>query len=660
MILKEQTIVRPLVDQFLKEYNQDYDENLKVWFHKLSPKHREAAIALALFNGLFDDQFFEVTERLVDEVWERRDTLLRALDYVDLDTLFAYFSQREIDEQTALLQERYPDQQRWFLDMVWNSHRRLILSTLPCLVTLAKQATENKETKNNWILYGTTVRREYLLNVIANLLNKLGIRQISLVESSLLELASSSNFNTRMLAARALSRWLNAGREDELFAILESWESQARVIEIVKEFMRGGNYSTDKYGQMESPTSIIQGTIALTLGVMALEYEPNTLPKRFIELLKKIAKEGSKQTKELFFKAALPRIMTYHFRQVAANIKYLKPPIRFVKSFAKGVAYAYENKKEDVREIMEKWISQIQEKDQLRTEDDGIITQRDLRLITVIYALAEIKYSTVHSSAFTASMAYDMILDLQEKERHNVVNGRYVEFVLRQLQLQPSEIDPKILQIIKQLSAESYKRLSSQLVEMYLYQRRRLKNGNYTFKHQGLTYQVWEDEAERPVTKIEQTVRLWLLGSDEVGQQLAYDCIYQFVRRLDVDAYTFVSDQIDKEEAAKEEVRVQPEQIPPAKIIWEQSWLSWIISKYLQVRLPATNSNQVRNLVPLLIGRQVASQDELEAMADKISMYEDSKFHSTVVLLRNFLKYREQLKWIAIGTGAIVLFLIGS
>ena len=78
------------LNKLLAQITNDNLDLITNWFLTLDEKEKETAIALSLFEGLYDDQFFEATERLVDETWEARETRLRSLDYCDLDSLFNF------------------------------------------------------------------------------------------------------------------------------------------------------------------------------------------------------------------------------------------------------------------------------------------------------------------------------------------------------------------------------------------------------------------------------------------------------------------------------------------------------------------------------------------------------------------------------------------
>ncbi|MBD2616313.1 hypothetical protein H6G94_34620 [Nostoc punctiforme FACHB-252] len=218
-------------------------ESLEQWYKNyLSSREQLLAISLSLFHGLFEDQFFAALEKIVEDVWQKRDASLRALDYGDLLNLKNHFEFVDISNETSQLnnfefveiQERqikliYPDERRILFEVAWDSHRRQILTTLP---TIANFIIESAQLNvSNWELSGGAVRRSQLHNVIIETLSEIGLVSKNLtgkVQGALLLLARQKEIAVQNVAARSLERWYqNAGQEDrgqrEVFKIIQQF-----------------------------------------------------------------------------------------------------------------------------------------------------------------------------------------------------------------------------------------------------------------------------------------------------------------------------------------------------------------------------------------------------------------------------------------------------
>ncbi len=104
---------------------QDKQRTLGVWYNTiLNPREQLLALGLSFFDGLFDDQFFAAIEMVVEKVWQRRDSSLRALDYCDLDNLRNFFTFVEAEGYGIKIESRIPEQRSMLFELAWNSHRR--------------------------------------------------------------------------------------------------------------------------------------------------------------------------------------------------------------------------------------------------------------------------------------------------------------------------------------------------------------------------------------------------------------------------------------------------------------------------------------------------------------------------------------------------------
>lgn len=224
-------------------------ESLKKWYNiYLSSREQLLAIGLSLFDGLFEDQFFAALEKVVEDVWQKRDASLQAIDYNDLINLSNHFEFADFIVETNQLdgfkfvqtQEtenqlvfrkivlNRSDERRLLFEVAWDSHRRQILTTLPTLVNFIKESVQSN--RSDWELSGGAVRRNQLYNVIIETISDLCLvskNTTGKVQNALLELAAQREIAIQDVAARSINRWYQYVRgqefEQELFKTLQQF-----------------------------------------------------------------------------------------------------------------------------------------------------------------------------------------------------------------------------------------------------------------------------------------------------------------------------------------------------------------------------------------------------------------------------------------------------
>ncbi|WP_193957315.1 hypothetical protein [Microcystis aeruginosa] len=241
--INEQINQEKLTEIFALANNQR--ESLKKWYNTyLSSREQLLAISLSLFDGLFEDQFFAALEKIVEDVWQKRDASLQALDYSDLINLsnhfeftdfivetdqldgFKFVQTQDIENQLVLRQIALnrSNERRLLFEVAWDSHRRQILTTLPTLVNFIKESVQSN--LSNWELSGGSVRRNQLHNAIIETISDLGLvskNTTGKVQNALLELAAQREIAIQDVAARAIKRWYQYGGEQELFKTLQQF-----------------------------------------------------------------------------------------------------------------------------------------------------------------------------------------------------------------------------------------------------------------------------------------------------------------------------------------------------------------------------------------------------------------------------------------------------
>lgn len=397
---EKKSLSRPTILQAVEKAQTSREINLKEWFRNLEPREQLLALGLNLFDGLFEDQFFAALEQVVRNVWQRRDSTLRALDYCDLENLGNYFEFSKItaydynshnfkfvktedgaiEIEISRIEIRNPNNRRLLFKIAWETHPRLIISSLSEIVQIVKESVTKES--SNWELYGNSIRRNRLHSTIAQTLSDVGLvstSAIAAVKDTLLQLASHPAFEVRNVAAIALAKWYLDGRDRELFATLRQFWSIA--VETKPDFQ-----------ETEEWQNYIGSTVAMTISYAAVNATSNRFFQDFINWLKELSESKSLIVRAYFGYHTLSYLVPVHLpvmqetlQEIAQNHPDLNDAI------ARSLAVAYKVRPNEVQKILDLWYQQS--RDNLSTSNNNAakITFGSL-MATVALTYGEIEY----------------------------------------------------------------------------------------------------------------------------------------------------------------------------------------------------------------------------------------------------------------------------
>jgi len=505
------------IEKIISQILVDKAELINQWFYSLDDKGKELVLILILLDGLYDDQFFIVVEKILDNAWNKRKVNISyALDYHDLDVLLNFYRFYVIDEEKRQVKSRFSNQRSILLKTIWFSHRRQMLSCLPILVNLAVV-----DDKKNYELYGSEDRIDRLYDVISNTLSELGRHSINSIERVLISLASSEDINIQKIVASALARLREFQKEEELFDILYEWQEKSRVTEIVKDILES-RYTKRK--RTLTPDAFLRSTIALTLGFAAQYDKPNQLDPKLLKVFRQFSKETNEFVRERFRLLTIPQFSKTHLLQLKNDLLILIEYNDFIQPIAWGIAEAYDDSPNDVNTVLNEWLSYCLNNTSERTKNRSVgISKRDKILFTIILALGDIKYDT--RNILNSENAYNIISDLQQNEYRYPFKELYVEFIDKQIRIHKSKVDLGILKLIENISVEKRHKIIEILVNIYIDQRQKLKEGEDFILHGSNRYPIWID-GTRPCTEIEETMFKWIDSNSKIGQQIALEALY--------------------------------------------------------------------------------------------------------------------------------------
>ncbi|WP_373530218.1 hypothetical protein [Nostoc sp.] len=536
------------------------EDALSNWYHqKLGSRERLLALGLSFFDGLFDDQFFAALEEIVENVWQRRDASLRALDYCDLENLHNFFNFTETKYQGTKIAIRFSKQRRTLFKVAWNSDRRQILSALPVMVDIVTKSVGGRLA--NPELYGSETKCREIRTAIAETISDIGSISESSIQTTLLQLSANKNTSVQSTAAYAMARWRDPdyGLDQQLFNTLHTWLDliQARrIIEQVDAILKGRNEESNESSKAED---YIKVTVALTVSYAAL-YDPplgmlgsEGLSEELYELLKKLANDNSNVVRDAFINNTLPRVLQIHLRQLSKwlhdtiqkQVSYSSSEnsiVKFNKAVARSLALAYTIKSEETREILEKWTEEgLQNLPEYI--DISKITSRETLLATVARTYGEIE-SVEDINQLTPKDIFERLHAIIQREKHPFVREAILFAIGRQARLHFDAIEPQLQSLVGEVKENERGDIVKTLAEIYFEQRINLSGGDYwsskKFLKIGSTsypykYQIWTNE-QRPQTPIEEAMYDWIKNArNPVAQQIATRSLVSFANQLDKD-----------------------------------------------------------------------------------------------------------------------------
>ncbi len=515
--------VRELID-----LAHDNKRTLQQWYHAvLTSREQLLALGLSLFDGFFDDQFFTALEMVVENVWQRRDVSLRALDYCDLDNLRNFFSFVETQDQTTKIKSRFSEQRRALFEVAWNSHRRQILSALPVMTQLVRNSVGARSSQPE--LYGDYVRRKQLRSVIGETLSDIGLISRIAVQDALWTLAADSEPGVQSVAASALARWRAYGHHEDLFETLQTWQHETSAINAINAKLKGRE--EEETEKSEGAQAYIRATMALALGYAAQYDPPNQLSSEFCRLLEGLASDRSDLVRDRLGNYTLPMIVPFHLNQLSDILYDMVRYINLVPAIGASLARAYRKEPRKVLRLIGRWHDKA-----LRapTQDTGSeITRRSALLAAVAMTYGYIDYEAVNSP-FTADDAFAHLQRMLDEEREPFVRTAVVLAISLQAKEHFEKVEPLLYKFVHVVTENERIEIVKIFTNLYLEQRANLEGGEETIQVNDRDYPIWITSERPELTAVEEAMFRWVKNpSNPIAQQIATQASVAFARALE-------------------------------------------------------------------------------------------------------------------------------
>lgn len=562
---------RRLTEDYLEEMltaSHDSGRVFVQWFlSSLKPHEQTAALGLGLFEGLFDDQFFTALETVTESVWRQRDPQLVFPDYQDLENLETFYNFVETQDSGFKIDSKNAGQRKLLFDLLWKSHRRKLLVSLPVLSRLVSNSVDGRDT--NPSLYGSYVRRRTLRESIGESLSDLGLVSPSAVEESLIQLAADHDFAVQAVAAKAMARWREYDRDSDLFEMLNRWQSDARFVNIIKSILEGRDEKSSV-----TPEAYIRATVAVTAGYAALYDPPNQLSPELVRLFKQLAADQNELVRNRFRGYTLPTIISQHVGQIGKELREIVRYIDLIQAVGASLARAYRINPEEVINLLNAWYIEC-EKNRPNQINHNVITHRDAILATIVLTYGQIDYGE-GNRLLKADDAFKRLLKMLETERHRFIRTAIVIAITFQAQDHFEMVEEQLRWLLPEVTSNEREEIVKILKQVYLKQRAELRGGDDRMRLDDVLYHIWNDPSKRPLTKVEQALYRWMeIEGNVAARQIATQAFIGFAASFDQSERDFARKRKEEAERNKQQPQVGTplSQIPFTRAIRQTSFI---------------------------------------------------------------------------------------
>lgn len=612
---------------------------LNQWFYGfLSPREKIIALGLCLFDGLYDDQFFAVMEKVFHQSWRQRNPQLESLDYCDLDSLSHYYKLIQLDRQEDICQVQSLRQnfRQQLIDVTWNSHRRYILAALPVLENLIKESV--LPGRGNSELCGTHKRQRQLRDVTSDILCHIGLKselsiEGTLLENTLLRLSAEKDINVQVVAAQAMAKWREYNQDDRLFNTLKRWQDNS-IPKILLDYLDSTTTTEKKHPQI-----YIKATVALTVGYAAFFDPPNQLNQKLCDLLEQLAIDSADNfIFHRFSSYTLPWVVTLHVVQLKDILMNMLQHTWLNESIGFSLAMAYQQNPMEVIEILNSWFNLCQINSKQLTPDDTI-SHRDAILATIAYTYGHLQFDQ-NFGPITFEDGFRQLQTMLQKETNIYVRKAVISAVIQQLSNNFAEVEKYLEKLLPKTNKDDQQQIVEELVKIHLLQRGEMKNGDGYFLWEENYYNFWlHDQA--PLTDVEKMMRGWLKESNTT--------IFKIIAFQFLNSSPLVSFWREEEKCISEKKRTLQETLAQQAKLAEANRFaslrnssndntvsiriaSWVATlsenKYLMT---------IRELLPEAITRQIVNRDALNFVFTKLKKDTDNHIKRIAEMLHRAL-----------------------
>lgn len=395
-LLGEQGMVtRATIAHHIEEVKKHQDALVQLWFQSSTEKEKMVLIGASLFSGLFEEQFFELFDEIIQKRWKHRVPSLQALDYCDLDAIDNFFHFEDSPQGTAQVKSQLESLEREIIASGWKGYRRHMLASLPLIKEAIAQSSKYGRSQ------GMVLRKE-----LARSLANMGAWAEFEIDELLDHFSSRSNQSRRRVAAYAVAHWRDTGEWEKAITTIDRWIQHQNV----------------------SPRL----TAIMSISYVSEKDQHNQLASEIIEWLRILYRDRS-ITVQGSLKPLLTKLIRNHPRQMAPLIQVeLLSNQDQIEPVSEGLKDAYRYYPDQAINIIESWIEEALRVN-ARTGVGIRTTRRDRFLLAALWALVKIQAENRNIGRTSEQMLARLISIRSEETQEAVLKGigQMVVFLFR-------------------------------------------------------------------------------------------------------------------------------------------------------------------------------------------------------------------------------------
>lgn len=582
----------------------DDSSRLRQWYSQLTDTHnRLLVLALHLFDGLSEDQFYAVIDELVEQAWQRRDPTLRALDYCDFEPLRRFFDYVSRHSGERVIKTRLANQRRLLIDIAWDSHRRHILSALPVLYRCVIQSVNESQAPHDWQLYGGKARRDQLRKTIAESISDIGFKDVRAVELWLLQFATNPNIGIQAVAARSIARWREFGKHDEVITILRRW-IEKRDLKMILD-----DSEPQEEGQHDKPDVRLRQTIALTIGYASQIDRPNKINPSLFAMLEQLVKEDEINVLRYICSYTLPMMLALHIRTLGKIIRCLAMHEVLHNQIAHNFAQIYPNLYADINRLLDQWYEWCMLPG-IRNSGGVQLTRRRKLLTCICVIYAHLPYDKA-LSGISVQEVFEILRDILRMETFEEIRKAALTAVIRQARSSFGELQD----VLPEVTPEEMSEIINTLVDIYLTQREALEGGQtYMRALDKRYYPVWITHL-RPFTQIEFEMYTWLHDNNNViAQQIAVRALVAFNQVLADDEQRHIDRMSQQRHRRRQRILPLNKRVvtTPKVGLYPRDWYFYYIVPWIVTIGASQYRHIVRSVLPELLFQERINKADLK------------------------------------------------
>lgn len=529
--------------KILVEVSGRPEEIIERWFRRLSHPEKLIAIAFALFDGVRISQFFEAICRLLSEksVWTISAPKLAAIDLKDI-TFLEPFLHEDFTRNDGFIISSRPDFRRVVFQTLWRTHRRHLMDVFPNIVDVISESYRRNTT--NWELFGTPDRRSTIRKSFVNAISDLGSINLDASEGILLDLAATGHYYVQNLVASSLVRWRGINKDEQFFNLLNRWQQDESVVELVKEKLarREKTLSYDSDGRLAAVDKI-KCTVAITLSRAAQYDKRNALDPRLIELYGELARSDSESVRFTIEKS-LPKFIHKHISQLKPLLfENLMKTECYRDGISEGLMLSFMDRSKETKLLLDQWLMQCMVEQSLENRREKS-TYRDNILMTIIGVLIRVVDQSKLKTLYTDDELYSKIIQLLKSEGRNSVRQVVLQLAASLMGRDCKSIAPYIQNISNSFKKTERKSFIQKLTSQYVYQRSKLSGGDVMWEViPDFNIAVWFKRSMRPLTPLESEMIEWVNKSKSTTKEIAVLFFLEIASAIEESEIEFIKEE---------------------------------------------------------------------------------------------------------------------